>query len=177
MRQIRSAWLWIALIGTVYGMEDSHQKHSLRCDMSHMYQDDPEEVETISDMFSQGIFYGRLRFNSFGFKWENEIDSAGVKVRKNHTIGAIGGSLIYKSAYLNGFGIGAGVYTSGSQGSLNTDEAYLYKPGKGVLSRYNALTQGKESLTSLAEAYLEYKHEDVTIKAGTTDLCKFFNQK
>lgn len=176
MRQIRSAWLWIALIGTVYGMEDSHQKHSLRCDMSHMYQDDPEEVETISDMFSQGIFYGRLRFNSFGFKWENEIDSAGVKVRKNHTIGAIGGSLIYKSAYLNGFGIGAGVYTSGSQGSLNTDEAYLYKPGKGVLSRYNALTQGKESLTSLAEAYLEYKHEDVTIKAGRQIFVSFLTK-
>ncbi len=175
MRQIRSVWLWIALLGTVYGMED-FQKHSLRCDMSHMYDEVPEDVDTIGDMFCQGLFYGRLRFNSFGYKWKNEIDTAGVKIREDHAIAAIGGSLIYKSAYFNGFAVGAGLYTSSARGSLDTDEAYLYKGGKGVLSRYDALTGGKETLTSLAEAYLEYKYEDVSVKAGRQIFVSFLTK-
>ena len=165
MRQIKSVWLFIALIGTVYGMEDFH-KHSIKCDMLHLYDEVPGEVDNLADMFSEGVFYGRLRFNSFGWKWKNEIEKRGIKLREDHAIAAMGGSLIYKSAYLNGFGVGAGLYTTQSRGNLNDNEVYLYKPGKGVLSRYDMLTEGKQSITSLAQAYLEYKYKDVSVKAG-----------
>jgi hypothetical protein len=146
-------------------MEDI-QKHSLKCDMRHVFEEDPAKVENIREMCPQGIFYGRLRFNSFGFQWKKEIDFKGFQLRKNHAIAGLGGSLIYRSAYLHGFAVGAGIYTSGSQGSLNNDEAYLYKSGKGLLSRYDALTEGKTSLSSLAQAYLEYKHGHISLKAG-----------
>ncbi len=165
MRQLKLGWLLIALMGTVYGMEDTH-KHSLKCNMIHLYDEVPGEVDNLADMFLQGVFYGRLRFNSFGWKWKNEIEKAGIKLREDHAIAAIGGSLIYRSAYLNGFGVGAGLYTTQAQGSLNDNEAYLYKPGKGVLSRYDLLTEGKQSITSLAQVYLEYKHKDVSVKVG-----------
>lgn len=146
--------------------EEDIQKHSLKCDILHVFDEDPQKVENIREMCPQGIFYGRLRFNSFGFQWKKEIDLRGIPLRKNHAIAGLGGSLIYRSAYLHGFAVGAGIYTSGSQGSLNNDEAYLYKSGKGVLSRYDALTEGKESLNVLAQAYLEYKYEHVSLKAG-----------
>ena len=146
-------------------MEDV-QKHSLKCDMRHIFEEDPEKAENISDMFCRGVFYGRIRFNSFGFQWKEETEFAGVQLRKNHVIAGLGGSLIYRSAYMNGFAVGAGIYTSTSKGSLNNDEAYLYKSGKGVLSRYDALTEGKVSLNSLAQAYLEYKHKYVSLKIG-----------
>ena len=165
MRQIKSGWLFIALMGTVYGMEDSH-KHSLKCNMLHLYDEVPGEVDNLADMFSQGVFYGRLRFNSFGWKWNNEIELEGIKLRENHAIAAIGGSLIYRSAFLNGLGIGAGLYTTQAKGSLSDNEAYLYKAGKGALSRYDALTEGKQGITSLAQAYVEYKHKDVSVKVG-----------
>lgn len=175
MRELRSGWLWIALLGTVYGMED-FQKHNIKCDMSHMYNEMPTEVGSVSDMFCEGLFYGRLRFNSFGYRWKNEIETAGVKIRKDHAIAAIGGSLVYKSGYLNGFAVGGGLYTSSAQGSLDADDAYLYKAGKGVLSRYNLLTEGKESITSLAEAYLEYKYKDISVKAGRQIFVSFLTK-
>ena len=111
MNQVKLGWLFIALMGTVYGMEDSH-KHSLKCNMLHLYDEVPAEVDNLADMFSQGVLYGRLRFNSFGWKWNNEIEKEGTKLRENHAIAAIGGSLIYRSAYLNGFSVGAGLYTT-----------------------------------------------------------------
>ncbi len=78
----------------------------------------------------------------------------------------MGGSLVYKSAYLNGFGMGAGLYVTEALGTLPKNEAYLYKAGKGVISRYDQLTDGKDGIISLAQAYLEYKYEKTKIKAG-----------
>jgi len=67
VRQVKIVWILIALMSVAFGDEDS-QKHSLKCNMLHLYDDLPGEVDNITDMFSQGIFYGRLRFNSFGFR-------------------------------------------------------------------------------------------------------------
>jgi hypothetical protein len=83
----------------------------------------PPEVLTINDMFSQGKFYARLRFNSFGFKWAEELDLRGKTLRKDHSIAALGGSLIYKSAYLNGLAFTLAGYTTQSRGSLSSEEA------------------------------------------------------
>ena len=166
MRQVKAVWILIALLSTVYGAEDA-QTHSLKCNMTHLYDELPGEVDNISDMFSQGMFYKRLRFNSFGFRWSEEIeDDDGSKLRENHAIAALGGSLIYRSAYLNGFGIGAGFYTTSAAGTLDDSEAYLYKAGKGVISRYDFRTDGTVSINTLAQAYLEYKNENVSVKAG-----------
>ena len=113
----------------------------------------PKDVDTLSAMFTEGVFYGRLRFNSFLFDWDEETEGK----RKDHYTMGVGGSLIYKSAYLHGFGVTAGLYTTQGYGSLNDEEAYLYKVGKGVFSRYDVTTKGKHSLTSLAQSYVEYK--------------------
>ena len=166
MRQVKLVWILIAFISAVYGAEDA-QKHSLKCNMLHLYDEVPGEADNISDMFSQGMFYKRLRFNSFGFRWAEEVETDdGIKVRENHAIAAIGGSLIYRSAYLNGFGVGAGFYATSAAGTLDDSEAYLYKAGKGAISRYDFRTDGTSSIASFAQAYLEYKNEDISVKAG-----------
>ena len=165
MRQVKLVWILIAFISAVYGAEDS-KKHSLKCNMLHLYDEVPGEVESIGDMFSQGMFYGRLRFNSFGFKWKDEVEREGVKLRANHVVGAIGGSLIYKSATLNGFGVGAGMYVTHGEGTLDSDEAYLYKAGKGILSRYSALTDDELNIVSLAQGYLKHTYKETSVKAG-----------
>ena len=205
MKQLRTGYLWLALTGTVFGMKnfedvvdlenmvdavDSNnsviseeimdmedvQKHSLKCDMRHMFEEDPGKADSFGNMFCEGMFYGRIRFNSFGFQWKEEIEREGSPLRKDHSVAGLGGSLIYRSAYLHGFAVGAGIYTSGSAGSLNNDEAYLYKSGRGVLSRYDLLTKGKKSLTSFAQAYLEYKQEYVSLKAGRQIFESFLTQ-
>ena len=130
--------------------------------MVHLYDELPGEAESIAEMFSEGIFYGRLRFNSFGLQWENEIEDE----REDYAIGAVGGSMIWKSATMNGFGMGAGAYMSQGFGSLDIEDVSLYKAGKGLLSRYDLLTNGSQNMTVLAEAYLEYNYQNTSIKAG-----------
>jgi len=161
------------VLGSVLGLfvfteaNEYTYKHSLKCNMVHIYEETAPEVNNITDMFTQGVYYGRLRFNSFGFKWADEMTSSTGKVlRKDHAIAAIGGSLLYKSAYLHGFAIGGGLYTSQSVGSLSESETYLYKAGKDVLSRYDVLTDGRTNLSVLAEAYIEYKYKGTSFKYG-----------
>lgn len=164
MKRVRVVWFLAVLLSAVYG-EDT-QKHSLKCNMIHLYDEVPGEVENIGEMFSEGIFYGRLRFNSFGFKWKNEIERNGVKIRSDHIIGAVGGSLIYKSASLYGFSAGAGLYVTRSIGNLENPESYLYKAGKGTFSRYDALTDGTLDIVTMAQGYLKYQYENTSVKVG-----------
>ncbi|WP_309496300.1 OprD family outer membrane porin [Sulfurovum sp.] len=147
-------------------LDDDFFKHSLKCNMLHMHNEEPEMVDNLWAMFLEGAYYGRLRLNSFGFKWKNELQVDGVKLREDHTIAALGGSLIYRSAYLNGFGIGAGFYGSSAIGSLDDSEAYLYKAGKGAFSRYDFQTDGNKNLYTFAQAYLEYKNKEISLKVG-----------
>ena len=142
-------------------------KHTLITNMMHTYNEEPTDAESLQEMFSKGIFYGRLRFNSFGYRWKEELQTdTGIKLKADHAIAAVGGSMIYKTAYLHGFSLGAGLYVTGAAGTLAQNEAYLYKSGKGVFSRYDKLKEDTNSIFSLAQAYLEYKHERTHVKVG-----------
>jgi len=153
----------------VYGLlfaEEDLGKRGILPNMKESYYIFPEEVDTLGDMFTEGEFYARLRFNSFGFKWKEELNIGNKYVRKDHAIAAIGGSLIYKSAYLHGFAFTLAGYTTQSRGSLSSDEAYLYKGGKGLLSRYDYISKDKQGISTLAQAYLEFHKEKSYVKAG-----------
>lgn len=134
--------------------------------MIHIHDDIPQKVDNLNDMFNQGIFYNRLRSNSFFYQWDTLLEKDGVALRKNHHIGAIGGSIIYKSAYFHNFSVGLSLYTSHAHGTLDEEEPYLYKAGKDTFSRYDVL-QGKSGiLTSLAEGYIEYHTNKSSLKIG-----------
>ena len=141
---------------------DEIPKRTLKGNSTEVYNFLPPEVDSLNDMFGEGEFYGRLRLNSFLFDWEEEVEG---KTKDHYTMG-VGGSFIYKSAYLHGFGVTAGLYTT--QNPWHMDDAYVqyYKVGRGVLSRYNVATKGEYGLTSLAQAYLEYKNEHSSLRVG-----------
>jgi len=161
--------VFLVVIGLLNAQEDIHSdiKFSLHPNMMVMYDEEPSEVDTLKDMFTQGIYYGRLRFNSFGYKWKKELQTgSGKYLRKDHAIAGMGGGLIYRTGYLNGFSMGAGLYVTGAAGTLPRDEVYLYKAGKGIFSRYNKLTKNENGIISLAQAYLEYKYERTQVRVG-----------
>ena len=81
------------LIGFLCGEEDIHSniKHSLRANMMHWYDENPAEVDNLKEMLTEGMYYGRLRFNSFGFKWKEELQVKGIDIRKDHAIAGLGG--------------------------------------------------------------------------------------
>jgi hypothetical protein len=166
MKHVVLGLLFIMFTNDAYAEDETSPKRMIKSSMKEVYKVFPENVDNFNDMFKEGVFYGRLRFNSFGFKWNDELEIKGKTVRKDHAIGAIGGSIIYKSAYLNGFAFTAGLYTTQGFGTLDDNEAYLYKAGKGMLSRYDLLNNGKHNITALAQAYLEYRHETLSLKAG-----------
>jgi len=138
-------------------------KRTLNGNMTLNYHVLPGAVDNIHDLFSEGIFYGRLRSNSFYWQWA--ADGANNDANKNM---GVGGSLIYKSAVLNGFSFTAGYY-----GTMNPDfwrpdasDAGLSKSGKDTFSRYKVKTGGGYGMHALGQGYLEYNNGTVDIKAG-----------
>ncbi len=138
------------------------QKRVIKSNMVEIYQKTPGNAESLSEMLEKGIFYSRLRLNSFAYQWDKEIDNK----KKNHQTLGVGGSFIYKSAYLNGFGFTAGLYTTQNPWHMDESATKYYKAGKGVLSRYDVMSDGDYGITSLAQAYLDYKSKFASFHVG-----------
>jgi len=119
----------------------------------------PEPADSISEIFSQGIFYGRLRLNYFYWEYEDGRlhDPTGF---------GLGGSLLYKTAPLRGISGTAGFYTSQNFGLLNKEDALFGRSGKDTFSRYDRLAEGDWGMTVLAQAYLQYNFHKTDIKVG-----------
>lgn len=155
-------YLFLTFCTYNYAQEATDVKRILKSNSTLKELIIPSKVNTFTQMFTEGVLYGRLRFNSFVFDWDSEVPNK----RKDHWTIGVGGSLIYKSAYFNNFGFTIGGYTSQNPWHMDDEYAKYYKVGKGVLSRYDVATKGKYGLNSLAQAYLEYKNEALSLKIG-----------
>jgi len=135
--------------------------------MIHIHDDTPVRVKSVNEMFTQGIFYNRLRLNSFVYRWDTTLASdVGDSLRKDHAIMAMGGSIIFRSAYYHGISLGLSLYTSQAVGTLDEEKSSLYKAGKDTFSRYNIYNNKNATLISLAEAYIEYHASKSSLKVG-----------
>jgi len=139
------------------------QKRDMKNNMSMVYKVKAKSVDNIQDMFSEGTLFGRLRSNMFMWDWDNENPG---RTKDNESWG-VGGSLLYSTANLNGFGATAGLYTTHTIGTDNTDVLYGAKDfGKAGKDTYSRADGSGSSIDSLAIAYLEYKAGKTDIKAG-----------
>lgn len=116
------------------------------------YFESPKEADSISSMFKDGMFYGRLRSNTFYFWYEEESASTDT-----HLVSGLGGSLIYKSAKYKSFDFGGALYYSYGMYDPSKDTLGGLKAGKDVLSRFNFENTGSKSMAVLGQAYLRYK--------------------
>jgi len=124
----------------------------------------PGSVESVGEMFSEGIFYGRLRSNTFYWDWDVEKEG---KRKDNRNMG-VGGNILFKTGVLNGFSATFGYYGSLNPGffRMAKDEVQYAKAGKDTFSRYKVKTSGHYGLYSMAQMYMEYHNETVDIRAG-----------
>ena len=138
-------------------------KRDMKNNMSIKYKVKPKAVNSFNEMFSEGVLYGRLRSNMFHWDWANENPSSS----QDNSSWGLGGSLIYSTAYLNGFGATVGMYTTHAVGTDNTDDNYagsdFGKAGKDVYSR---ATGSGSHIDVLALAYAEYKFAKSNVKVG-----------
>ena len=140
-------------------------KRQLRGNMTLKYNVLPGSADTIAEMFSEGMFYGRLRTNTFYWQWADT--SNGLSNVSNKNMG-VGGSLIYKSAAYKNFS-----FTLGYYGSLNPEfwrpdaaDAKFSKAGKDTFSRYKVKNGDGYGMHTLGQGFLEYNNGTVDIKAG-----------
>ncbi|MDD2789353.1 MAG: OprD family outer membrane porin [Sulfurimonas sp.] len=144
---------------------DNKPKRDLKNNMVEVYNTLPASVETLEEALTQGMFYGRLRMNTFSWDWKND----NTETNKDHYAFGLGGSLLYKSAPISGFSTTAGIYYSDSPFSAlradNADIAYV-KAGKDTFSRNNVQNNDDWSMFSLAQAYLQYNYKKNSFKAG-----------
>jgi hypothetical protein len=144
-------------------------KRTLGNNMTEAYHVLPEAAESLSEIFTKGMYYGRLRMNYF--YWEYEEGSL-----HDPTGFALGGSLIYKTAPLRGISATAGLYTAQNLGLLDKEDALYGRSGKDTFSRYDRLEEGDWGMTVLAQAYLQYDFHKTEIKIGRQIFESFLTQ-
>ncbi len=138
-----------------------NDKVTLKGNMVVEYNKLPSSVDTLSDAFLEGMFYGRLRTNMFKWDW------TGDKTTDNKAMG-VGGSVVYKTAPLYGVSATAGLYTSQNPSFWREDLADIgdAKSGKDTFSRGNTAKTGEFGMTVLGQAYLQYNFSKTTFIGG-----------
>lgn len=137
---------------------DNKPKRELKNNMMVKTNVKPGKVDKLSEMFTEGMFYGRLRTNAFKWDWKND-DTAATGNKDNKAFG-LGGSLKYKTASFNGVSAEAGFYfTSSPFSALRQDVADLKyaKAGKDTFSRFQVSQGGAWEYAVLAEANIQYQ--------------------
>ncbi|PHR53908.1 MAG: hypothetical protein COA44_14915 [Arcobacter sp.] len=167
MKNSKSIKLAAIAAACLVGVTSAHalktEKRDMKNNMSIKYNVTPKAVNSFDEMFSEGVLYGRLRSNMFHWDWGNENPGS----TKDNSAWGVGGSLIYSTGFLHGFGATAGMYTSHTIETDNTDSAYPGKDfGKAGKDTYNRGDGPGAPMDVLALAYLEYKVGKTSFKAG-----------
>ncbi len=142
-----------------------NDKVTLKNNMIVKYNKLPSSVDNISDAFLEGVFYGRLRLNTFYWDWQNEKKNTTAK--DNKAMG-LGGSFIYKTASFHGVSATAGLYTSQNPTFFreDTDDIKYLKAGKDTFSRYDTSNTKNFGMSVLAQGYLQYDVSKTSIVGG-----------
>ncbi len=133
----------------------TNDKITLKGNMVVDYNKLPPKVDNLSEVITEGMIYGRLRSNMFKFDWKNDNDN--IKLR-DHTAMGVGGSLIYKTASMNGLSATFGVYTSFNPSFMTEEKENVgfIKSGKDTFSRRAIKTDGDFGMTTIGQAYMQY---------------------
>lgn len=139
------------------------EKITLKPSMVVKYTQLPSSVNSLSDIFKEGMFYGRLRSNMFRWDWNDEASL------DNKAMG-VGGSLVYKTAPYSGWSSTIGLYTSQNPAWHNEnpdlDGLSSVKAGKDTFSRYDTEKTGNFGMNVLGQAYLQYDIAKSSIYIG-----------
>ncbi len=151
VEQISIMIIVLMVMSSALAAGEEHTKRGLKSNYQEVYHETLGSVDSLSEMVSEGMFYGRLRSNTFYYRWDDEDSEYST-----HLISGLGGSLIYKSATFDGFDVGGGLYYSRAFFDDKDDPVAHIKPGKDVLSRFDYANTGNKSMGTLGQVYLRY---------------------
>ncbi|WP_353661923.1 OprD family outer membrane porin [Hydrogenimonas sp. SS33] len=136
-------------------------KRILKANRTLIYKMLPPEVETLDDFLTKGVFYGRLRMNTFRWDWKEE-----TPVTRDNWAAGLGASLTYKSPCWYGFGFTLDGYTSQNPRHMDREDIPFLKAGKDALSRHDVFANGDYQMNVMAQAYAEYRLSKTRIRWG-----------
>ncbi len=136
-------------------------KITLKANRTLIFNQTPPKVDSLKEMLTEGLFYGRLRINSFKWDWKEESST-----KLDNWSAGLGGSLLYRSAELKGISAMAGLYTSQNPWHMDNTDVGLIKAGKDTTSRYNVKMAGDWGMSVLAQAYLQYRFNKTKVRIG-----------
>ncbi len=156
---MKSKLIKIGIVATAFGFMalsadtvEPETKQAIKANGQLVYNIKQKEVDTFSDMFKEGDFYGRLRNNNFFFSYDAQDSS-----HDTHAVTAVGASIVYKSAEFSGLDFTLGLYGSHAFFDDNGDPINTIKPGKDTLSRYDYANTGNKSMAVVGQASLDYR--------------------
>ena len=161
------------LVSVSLASTDAKPKQTLQANYMVNYKIKPSSVDSLSDVFSEGMLYGRLRSHWFFYDWEDQDAT-----HEDHNILGLGGSLVYKTASYSGFSATAGLYYTSAGTNLDDQPSNegLLKSGKDVVSRYNAMNGKGQSFAVLAQSYLQYEYKKSKVRFGREIFNSFFTK-
>jgi len=126
-----------------------------------LYNTPQKSVDSLSEMFKEGNFHGRVRNNNFFFAYDAQDAS-----HDSHLVSAAGASMVFNSAIYSGFEFNLGLYSSYSYFDANSDPINRLKPGKDTLSRFDYVNTGDRSLSAVGQLNLTYNFSQSDVVLG-----------
>ena len=147
-------------------------KRALKTNMRVVYNTTEKSVDSLSDILTEGSFYGRIRSNNFYFSWEEGNDKQDI-----HLISGLGASLIYKSADYHTLNFTLGMYGTHAFFKEKNDPVFGLKAGKDTLSRFDFLNTGSKSMGVVAQAYVNFGDIDtLKVRVGRQLVESFYTK-
>ena len=154
MKWVKSVLITILTAVTVLGAaeEEVTVKRVLNANYTLQYLAAPRDTEEFLDIFTEGKFYGRVRSNTFFFKWN--VEDTG---HSDHLISGLGGSIAYKTAPYKNLSFDTTFYYTQAFFDDNDELIPLVRSGKDTFSRYDYYTIGRRNIAVFGQAYLRYE--------------------
>ena len=145
--------------------DEGTQKQAIKANGQLIYGTKTLNVDSFTDMFLEGNFYGRVRNNNFYFAYDHQNTS-----HPSQIVSGFGASVVYKSARLSGFSFDLGLYGSYSfiqnqDGDIAYDISYI-KPGKDTLSRHAFVNDDDRHMSVIGQANINYRLSKTDFRAG-----------
>ena len=118
-----------------------------------------EDAKSLTEMFANGKVKGEVRSFYINRNWDKNFENINSKIDREAI--SLGGHLNYNSARYNGFSVGATGHTTNGLG-LNSSDSIEIDP--------TLFGKDKKSYSLLAEAYVEYKNMNTSLKVGRQKL-------
>ncbi len=155
--KICSAAALVSAVVVSANTADEKLKRQFKNNMMVVTNVTPKNANDLLEVFTEGVFYGRARMNSFM-----------NRSTYDHEVLGVGASLVYKTAPLYGISSTLGLYGAYVPNLVRPDEADTgnIKQGHDLFSRYDVASDSNWYMVSLAEVSLEYTYSKTKAIAG-----------